>query len=496
MKIMRRDFLSLALSTSGVACRERSTNEHNLKFEKLAIDDRRTYQQFEGFGTALVSWVPELVKYYQSDEFLNFYLKDLGASVLRVDLHEGTVPERTRWQDISHQDFRLADPAGARGRVFVEAAERLTRATSESFKVIASVWSPPAWMKENRTTGNGGTRADGFALSMEELEEPFAQSRKGDQTQRRHQLLHHNRLRPDRYQHLAKSLVEWTRLYASRGAPLFGLSAQNEPRFSHWFESCTYTPVELARLYRVIIDMFETEGVELPRLFAPETMSHDSQGNRLYLKELFRDDKVERHISVVATHGYLDGYTADKDPESPAKVKALAAPMGKAVWLTEGGTGEHNWPRPLHFLGVSMMNALLHGEVSLIAPWQCVGQHPSEHDLATPSESTKKTYVAAQFFRHIRPGMQRVHVDQPKNATASCVAFLEFLTNRGVIVVINRGDQPFSLDVQLGDKNRHIESVYVTDASRNHQPLGRESKHSLLIPKSSVVSITFDRTPV
>jgi len=341
-------------------------------------------------------------------------------------------------------------------------------------------------MKENGKRGNGGVRDENFALSLPELKGAFGNRFKDDGPQRRHELLHRNRLLPDYYDFMAKSLVEWVRLYKSRGVELYGLSAQNEPRFSHWFESCSYTPAELTHLYRSIIDTFDAEGEKLPQLFAPETVSHDLEGNELYLRALLADSKVRQHLFAFATHGYVDGYKSDHDPRSPEKVKRLLEGSGKRIWFTEGGTGEHKWPEPIHILAPSFMNALLHGEVSLITPWQCVGEPPSLHDLAGVNRLTKKSHITAQFFRHIRPGMRRVHVDQPTNSAASCTAFETSDAKKIAVVLLNRSGMEIPFRFTVDGRSASVSAVYVTNVDMDHQAL--QAAETLGLPPESLVT--------
>jgi O-glycosyl hydrolase len=135
-----------------------------------------------------------------------------------------------------------------------------------------------------------------------------------------------------------------------------------------------------------------------------------------------------------------------------------------------------------------MMNALLYGDVSLVTPWQAVGASPSTHDLAGLEGPTKKTFVAAQFFRHIRPGMTRVQITQPRDPGASCVAFRSPSGERVVVVFVNRQEKqvPVSLEVSGAGRTRAL--AFLTDAARNHSSVDLNPK-SLLLPPESVLTL-------
>ncbi|MGH8021297.1 MAG: hypothetical protein ACREIA_24055, partial [Opitutaceae bacterium] len=117
---------------------------------------------------------------------------------------------------------------------------------------IGSVWSPPGWMKENGS--RTGTRAGCLLDPKRDYDDD-------------------NRLRPDRYRHFAKWIVEWARYMESQGTPFFAISLQNELMFTQWFESTLYSPDEYARVVQVTGEMFESEGVRKPLFFGPEDMT-------------------------------------------------------------------------------------------------------------------------------------------------------------------------------------------------------------------------------
>jgi len=223
--------------------------------------------------------------------------------------------------------------------------------------------------------------------------------------------------------------VEWARYFRSLGIALYAISPANEPQFSHWFESCVYTPDEYAELIEIIAWMFANQGVPPMPIFGPEHMTWDVAGTRRYLEALGRRASAQQALTAIASHGYVDGYAADLRKASTLEFRKLAAPYGKKLWVTEGGFGKHEWPAPLHELCASFLYALRDGGVSLLTTWQTLTRYPpNEHGLMSVRGPTKKTYAAMQFWRFIRPGMVRIGVDVP--GTLQAVAFRERLLNR------------------------------------------------------------------
>ncbi len=92
---------------------------------------------------------------------------------------------------------------------FIKAAQAKLAATSrEPLKLLASPWSPPAWMKSNQHMNHGG------------------------------QLL------PRWRDTWAQCYVKFIEAYAQEGVPLWGVTIQNEPEAKQVWDSCLYSAEE------------------------------------------------------------------------------------------------------------------------------------------------------------------------------------------------------------------------------------------------------------
>src|SRR5689334_3267831 len=114
----------------------------------VAVDASKRHQTIDGFGTCLVSWVPRMDQFYHTPEAQRMFASDLGFNILRCNLWgDGTIPLTQDPDKISHKDpaFAAKDP---RTPVFVAFAKAIKQINPD-VKVIGTVWSPPAWMKEN-----------------------------------------------------------------------------------------------------------------------------------------------------------------------------------------------------------------------------------------------------------------------------------------------------------------------------------------------------------
>ncbi len=151
--------------------------------------------------------------------------------------------------------------------------------------------------------GNGHPARKNFALNLDDPVEGgiWNAAENNEVGLERYRYLGRNKLRRDRYLHFAKFLVEWSRYLESVGISLYALSPTNEPRFSHWFESCVYTPDEYAELLDVIAWMFANQGEAPVQLFGPEHMTWDSNGNQRYLEALKRRHGVAIPLAALAS---------------------------------------------------------------------------------------------------------------------------------------------------------------------------------------------------
>lgn len=443
-------------------------------------DDR--HQTIRGFGCSINAWTAPFYGLYYDDAFTEYVVEELGMSVFRLQMWGGVSPDPVAdWRDISYEDFKWTGE-GIRGKLNVDWARRLVDANPE-VKVIGTVWSPPAWMKENES--RIGTRS-GYL---------FSKTRDYDDD---------NRLRDDRYRHFAKWVVEWARYMESQGTPFYAISLQNELVFTQWFESTLYTPEEYARVVRVTGEMFEAEGVRKPLFFGPEDMTgatyHDEIRHKPFVDALMAPE-VARYFDVFATHGYSDGVASDSENDSIAYWESIAH-LGYPYWITEGGTGGHIWPEPVTTgIAPRLHTALALSNVSLFTGWQLTGspeEGGTEHDFMVWDEPTPKTYATMHFWRHIRPGAVRVGTELSGPGKELLVsAYRHDGDSQAVTVLINQGTDAREVAVDWGaDLTINNWKAFQTSARQSHEPLRtlciEDGVIELTLPPLSITTLLGD----
>ncbi len=169
----------------------------------VRIDPAQRFQEIVGFGAAITDASAYLMQRVMSATQRDALLTDLfGADGQRFGFTRVTIGSsdysRTHYsyddQPSGQTDPTLANFSIAPAREDVLPTVRAARALNPQLAVMASPWSPPAWMKTNDSLIKGTLRADAYA--------PFA-----------------------------AYLTRTVQAFAAEGVPVDYLSIQNEPDF-------------------------------------------------------------------------------------------------------------------------------------------------------------------------------------------------------------------------------------------------------------------------
>jgi glucuronoarabinoxylan endo-1,4-beta-xylanase len=446
----------------------------------VVVDGRSRFQTIEGFGTCLVAWVEKMRALYRTEAFPRTYAEDVGCNILRVNIW-GPVSKTPveDWRDIRYQDFDV--PKEQRAQIFVDFGQAI-RKINPKVKIIGTVWSPPAWMKMNqKITGreSPSIRAGGYT---------------------RGERVATNRVDPKYFKHFAKWMVEYMKWHKANGVEFYAVSPGNEIQFSQRFESCVWSAADFAKIVGILGEMMDAEGFGDVKIFGPETMTgHDYQGGTpQYFEAVFADPLARKHFDVAATHGYTDGFTADMSANSSAKLWKFLAKHKLPLWMTEGGTGGHDWPVPLEKgIASAIHNAMVAGNCSAFVPWQITGGKPSQHDIMIMNDKTPKTFAAMHYFKFIPAGAMRIGAE-PGYGEVKASAYLHPTDGTLTIVILNPGNQARTVSLSLADVGDvKTLGVYRTSAEERLEKLDpvtlNEGKATFDMPASSMVTLTTPR---
>jgi glucuronoarabinoxylan endo-1,4-beta-xylanase len=369
-------------------------------------------------------------------------ITEMGTSMVRTEIPSEFEPSN------ENGDANVLDPARFNRSALAGSLEilRSYRALLPELKVIASVWSPPGWMKVNGSVGGG------------------------DKDPSR------NKLRPDMRAEFAEYCAAYARALKEEGIPLYGLSLQNEMYFSQDFASCQYTSAEMTDLIKIVGARFDAEeakgdGFIRPVLFAPEHVLGDwflTEINN-FITLTGRDADANRYTGIIALHAYTENATNPADIPNTlwGRARASADKIGKPLWMTETSGFEVSLNGALEMVE-GVYTSLVYGNVRAWVHFSAEGA------FVQFSERTDLFFAAKQFFRFIRPGAKRIDAAADGSSDALPVCFRN-ADGSVAIVVINKGAAGLGLDLKtFRNLGKDVFTVYRTSANNQCKRMGEK----------------------
>eukprot|EP00439_Symbiodinium_sp_Y106_P049138 s2314_g6.t1 len=241
---------------------------------KRAPWSSKAWVSFSAARPAISTWSlglhPDLQK-----EVLELYFGDLGIgySLGRVHINScdfsmgnysfDDVPED---HDLVHFDHSVARDSKA-VIPMIRSAQKLVRASGGKLRLVASPWSPPAWMKMNGAMN--GSHSPG--------------------------------LREDCRDAWARYFASWIDAYKQHGVQIWAVSVQNEPEHNAPWEACCYTAADEAAFIAGHL------GPTLQALH-PEVgifaFDHNKDHVHDWACQLFRDQAAVPFVRGIAFHWY------------------------------------------------------------------------------------------------------------------------------------------------------------------------------------------------
>jgi glucuronoarabinoxylan endo-1,4-beta-xylanase len=409
-------------------------------------EEHQTIDGFGGFGPRKVWWDPPP---YYDRAYLDDVIDDLGTSILRTELHwdfepanDNGDPDTFEWSG-----FRFG-PDSSNGKQFAFIRDLRARGLD---KLIASVWTPPIWMKLDPD--------DGLAS--------YCKGQCG------------GRLNPTMREEFAEYLVAFVRrLKAETEVDLYGLSIQNEPLFANPFQSCVYSPADYAETLKVVGARFRREGLET-KLFGPEHMG-SVKWNQAFFAELLDDADAAQYLDIYAVHGYLDGATPDYgSADGWVGLFERARAAGKSLWMTETSDKQSGWRKAIT-TAKAMHLALKHGKINAWVYWY-YADSIYDGDSRTPLFDAFK-----QYYRFIRPGYVMVEA----NAGDPQLLVTAFKgDSKLVVVVINQADAARTAELDVAGGTVEDFSVYRTTREQGFVEAGTMTGRSFDFPADSISTL-------
>ncbi|MGF1483791.1 MAG: glycoside hydrolase family 30 beta sandwich domain-containing protein [Opitutales bacterium] len=455
---------------------------HAAETAEIQIDAGKTFQTIDGFGTCLISW-GQFPGLYYDEKLAKIYADDMGLDILRCELGFGSLPNPTPLEEISHENFSL-DASTGRPRVFIEFAQKLKQVNPEMM-IIGTVWSPPGWMK-----AHGQGHADPAIPRNGQRPKQGISALTYGTTQ--------NYVTKEHYPHFVKWLVEMAKLWESEGGALSAISPGNEVMFSQPFQSNVWIAEDYAEIVALLGEGLDRAGLSDIRIFGPETMTgHNFEhGNPPYLAAIRGSDAMD-HLDIWATHGYVDGQLEDNTASSVSEFWASIEDDGKPYWITEGGTGLHQWPAPLEGVAAAIHNSFVHGNASAFVPWQISGHEDtgngSKHHLMVGHTMTKKSHAVRHFARTIERGAKRIEA-KPSGKHVMASAYRHPEDGQLSVVLINPENTERDIELEIeGVRDLSEFTQYRTSEEEDFEEVARVGvlggKARFTMPALSMVTL-------
>lgn len=415
------------------------------------------YQELEGFGASGAWYEGWLTAHPQKNEIYDILFGQLGLDIYRL-----------------RNIYQIYDDWSSGLNTNSEIIQAAETSLGHPIKIMISSWSPPAYLKSNRSVV-GGTLA---------------------------------RFRHGNYQYdkFAQWWADSLDAYERHGIDVNYVSIQNEPEFLADHDSCKFTPAETSEwagynlAFEAVYQELASQMTDMPRLLAPE--SFGCSASRAFIDELIEPN----HVYGYSHHLYADGDFDNPDSFIPAMVSFSARYGDKPLFQTEysGGSDIESISTALN-LACHMHNSLVHegvcsyfhwslfwgdegGLVALDFPWQ-----------ANPGYTINHIYYAfKQYSAFTDPGWHRVKASTDSSGLRIS-AFKSDDDTELSVVIINVSDIDIDLTLSLGGFSLDSSRVYRTSETEHTEYSGTfdESQPLALPPRTiTTVSLTGSYSPV
>ena len=420
-------------------------------------------QEMKGFGAAGAYYLNWLCAHPKKSQIFQAIFGDLGLDILRVRNTYGL------GTDFNTEITSLKEVLGA-----------AQTSLGHPLRLMNSSWSPPAALKSNGTTINGGTLArDAWGAY--------------------------------RYADFGSWWADSLLAYRQQGVEFDYASIQNEPDFSAVYDSCRFDPTEntsfagynqalaavhSALLYRV---------PKPPKLLGPETLSLSSAG--AYLSAITNSTLLygqAHHLYGPGTFDQPDGViTAMRNYSTAYGTKPIFQTEYARLAGGDGFRGALNLARYIH-------NSLVENQASAYVHWSLFWAQPTNGtesyaligldnpwNKTTPGfVITPQYYAFRQYSKFIHDGWHRVSAISGMSSVRIS-AFRDAVTSSVSVVLINDSTAAATgFVVNIPGFNIITGAIYRTSSTENGVRVGSfTSGPSLALPGESITTLALTRDP-
>jgi glucosylceramidase len=396
------------------------------------IDPSVTFQTFIGIGGAITDASAEtyaklpaekqqefLKAYYDKEEGIAYTLA--RTNINSCDFSSGSYTYCAE-NDEALSTFSIAHDEQYKVPLIKAAME----AAGGRLDLFVSPWSPPAWMKGNKSMLQGG------------------------------------KLLKEYYQPWANYFVKFIKAYEAKGIPVWGLTVQNEPMAKQTWESCMYTAEE----ERDFIKNFLGPTLWKNGLRNTKLIAWDHNRDLLFHRAstIMNDTAAAKYVWGFGFHWY-ESWTGAPIPENVKRV-AESYP-DKPLLLTEACNYPFGWDTFEEWkwgenYGTAMISDFNNGAVAW-TDWNILldetgGPNHVNNFCFAPVHADLRDgtlhymnsyYYIGHFSKYIKPGAKRIACSSSR-AQLEATAFVN-PDGQIVVIVMNQGDTEVSFRLYMGE---------------------------------------------
>lgn len=429
----RRDFLKLAAALP-LASTAHARSSGTLDWSRIA-------QEIDGFGASAAFHMAQNLRNFpepqraQALDALFSQTKGAGFSIVRNFVGDGgswgtpvngpapsIEPQEGVWNWTGdEEEIWFMQEAAARGCT----------------RYMSTVWSPPAWMKDNGNVVGG-------------------------------------RLRSDKYRAFADYLSMYVRGYKEHhNIEIYGISPANEPDVNVKYSSCHWTGEEFHTfLKEALIPVFTRDKITAKLILG----EHSAWTEEPVLASL-EDPATAPRVDIVAAHAY--GAVA-RTPFAPVSIRAgsliTAQHLKKKIWQTEVANLGKNFPglRDALYWAKVLHTHVAENGVNAWLYWWALSQYGNSGGSLIHLDLEKKTWTAdkrlytlGNYSRFVRPGYFRVNMEADTTPGVLVSAFKNEPTRQLVVVAINENEGAQDLELRLASAGASVAAPYRTSETED-----------------------------
>lgn len=403
------------------------------------VDPKTTFQSFLGIGGALTDASAETFAKLPKDKQQEFLAacydgeKGIGYTLARTNINSCDFSSGT-YTYVNEKDASLQSFSIDHDRKYkIPFIKQAMAAAGGNFKLYASPWSPPAWMKDNNNMLQGGKLLDEYRQSW------------------------------------ADYYVRFIRAYEADGIPMWGLSVQNEPMAKQRWESCIFTAEE----ERDFIKQFLGPALYKAGMNNKKLIAWDHNRDLVYHRAstILDDPDAAKYVWGIGFHWY-ETWTGSEMQHDNVKKVTDAYPSANLIF-TEGCIEKFTFGRLDDWTlgekyGRSMINDFNTGTVGW-TDWNVLldergGPNHANNFCFAPIIADTRTgelhytniyYYIGHFSKFIKEGAKRIAASSNRDKLLST----SFINPDGsvIIVVMNGSDE--KLDYKLWMQNKAADAT-------------------------------------